>query len=256
MNASIGKFVWYELATSDRAGAEAFYRSVVGWEFKDAGMPGQAYTLFSAGPVMVGGMYAPSGECGEELKPGWMGYVEVPDVDGYVERVRQAGGTLQHPPTDIPEVGRFAIVADPYGAAFVLIQGLGDMGPVTAPGATPGRIGWHELHAGDGEGAFTFYAKLFGWTLADAMDMGPMGAYRIFAIDGTPAGGMMTRTPDTPRSFWLFYLNVDALDAAMERCRRGGGKVLLGPEQVPGGSWVVHALDPQGAMFAMVAPSR
>jgi catechol 2,3-dioxygenase-like lactoylglutathione lyase family enzyme len=51
-------FVWYELMTSDAPAAEAFYRSVCGWTTADAGMPGQPYTLLSAGPAMVGGLMA------------------------------------------------------------------------------------------------------------------------------------------------------------------------------------------------------
>jgi hypothetical protein len=81
-----------------------------------------------------------------------------------------------------------------------------------APG-TPGTIGWHELQAGDLNSAFAFYSGLLGWTKSDAIDMGPMGTYQIFNIDDVQAGGMMTKTPQTPRPFWLYYINVEAIDA-------------------------------------------
>ena len=124
-----------------------------------------------------------------------------------------------------------------------------------APG-TPGHIGWHELHAGNGESAFAFYAGLFGWTKAEAMDMGPMGIYQIFATGGAPIGGMMTKTPDTPAPFWLYYFNVEAIDAAIARVTAAGGRIALDPHQVPGGSWIAQCIDPQGAMFAMVGGKR
>jgi predicted enzyme related to lactoylglutathione lyase len=125
-----------------------------------------------------------------------------------------------------------------------------------APAGTPGHIGWRELHAGEREGAFAFYSGQFGWTKAEAIDMGPMGVYQIFAIDGAQAGGMMTKTPQTPTPFWLYYFNVAAVDAAMARVTDGGGQVLNGPHQVPGGSWIVQCFDPQGAMFALVGSKR
>jgi predicted enzyme related to lactoylglutathione lyase len=112
------------------------------------------------------------------------------------------------------------------------------------------------LHAGDGEAAFAFYSGLFGWTKGDAMDMGPMGVYQIFKIGDAMAGGMMTRTAETPRPHWLYYINVDAADAAVARVTSAGGRLVNGPMQVPGGQWAVQALDPQGAIFGMLAPSK
>jgi hypothetical protein len=121
-----------------------------------------------------------------------------------------------------------------------------------APG-TPGHIGWHELMAGDREGAFKFYSGLFGWTKAEAVES-PAGLYQTFATGGAPVGGMMTKMPDMPWSFWLYYFNVASLDAAVARVTKGSGKILNGPMQVPGGGWIAQCMDPQGAMFAMVGP--
>src|SRR5205085_9119861 len=101
---------------------------------------------------------------------------------------------------------------------------------------------------------FAFYSKLFGWTKADAIDMGPMGTYQLFSTGNGPVGGMMTKTPQTPAPFWLYYFNVSGIDAARERVKTAGGKVINGPMEVPGGSWILQGLDPQGAMFALVGP--
>lgn len=250
-------FVWYELMTSDSKAAEAFYRKVIGWESKDAGIPDHSYTLFSAGPAMVGGlMPIPESARAAGARPGWIGYIGVDDVDAAAGRIKAEGGVLHHAPDDIPGVGRFAVVADPQGAAFALFHGVGE--PPDAPIASeqPGHIGWHELHAGDGVSAFAFYSRHFGWTKADALDMGPMGVYQLFATAGTTIGGMMTKTPETPMPFWLYYFNVDAIDAAIARTIESGGQVVMGPHQVPNGSWIVQCFDPQGALFAMVAPKR
>ncbi|MEO6928643.1 MAG: VOC family protein, partial [Casimicrobiaceae bacterium] len=174
----------------------------------------------------------------------------------YATRVKQAGGTIHHPPDDIPGVGRFAVVADPQGAAFILFKGAGGAPPETAAAGAPGHIGWHELYAGSLEGAWAFYSTLFGWTKAEAIDMGPMGTYQLFSAGAEPIGGMMTKPAQTPHPCWLYYFNVDAIDAAAERVKANGGTVVNGPHEVPGPMYVVQCMDPQRAMFAMVAPKR
>lgn len=251
-----GNFVWYDLMTTDAKAAESFYKSVLGWEAKDAGVA-KPYTIFSVGAAGVAGMMQINQhECPAGTQPGWSGYVLVDDVDACASTIEAAGGSVRRPGEDIPGVGRFAVVADADGAVFQLFKDAGGT-PMTppAPGAH-GTIGWHELHAGDGPSAFAFYSGIFGWTKGEAMDMGELGVYQLFASGGEPVGGMMTKTPETPAPFWLYYFNVDGLDAAIERATAGGGKVLMGPQQVPGGSWIVQCLDPQGAMFAMVAMTR
>jgi predicted enzyme related to lactoylglutathione lyase len=67
---------------------------------------------------------------------------------------------------------------------------------------------------------------------------------------------MMTKMPEAPRPFWLYYFNVDAIDAATTRVTDAGGKIINGPMAVPGDQWIVHGLDPQGAMFGLLAAKR
>jgi predicted enzyme related to lactoylglutathione lyase len=253
MSKNLGKFVWYDAMTTDMKAAESFYRSVLGWDAKDSGMTDRPYTIFSAGPAMVGGlMPIPDDVSAMGAPPAWTGYIFVDDVDDYAGRVKAAGGAVNRPPEDIPGVGRFSVVADPHGAVFILFSSAGAAdGEQAAPDA-PGHVGWRELHAGDGESAFSFYSGLFGWTKDEAIDIGPMGFYQIFAIDGVQAGGMMTKMPQTPAPFWLYYFNVEAIDDAKARVEAAGGQVINGPMQVPGGRWIVQCLDPQGAIFAMV----
>jgi predicted enzyme related to lactoylglutathione lyase len=88
------------------------------------------------------------------------------------------------------------------------------------------------------------------------MDMGSMGVYRIFDEGDHKAmgdGGMMTKAPQIPVSSWGFYFNVDSIKAAIKRVESGGGKIVNGPMQVPGGGWIINGQDPQGAMFALVS---
>ena len=256
MSSHNNPFVWYELISGNTDLAVKFYRSVFGWEARDSGMTHLQYTLLSAGGRDIAGIYQmPTDGSGEGMRPGWLGYI-AGDVEQDTARVVAAGGAVHCEPMDIPGVGRFAIVADPGGAMFVIFSPLAADTMPPAATETVGHFSWHELHAADGGKAFAFYEKMFGWTEAESLDMGPNGLYRIFAINGVPSGGMMTKMPETPAPFWQFYANVDGIDAAAERVRQGGGTILMGPHEVPGGSWIVNALDPEGVIFAMVSTTR
>ncbi len=249
-----GRFVWYELMTTDTKGAETFYRAVMGWQAHDSGLPGVSYTIFSVGESPAGGLMAmPAEASAAGARPGWNGYIGVNDVDASAAQVTRAGGVVHHGPADIPSVGRFAMVADPQGAGFALFKGQGEM-PAQPPAGAPGHTGWHELRAGEWRSAFAFYSDLFGWTKDQAVDMGEMGTYQTFAVDGVQVGGMMTKTAEMPKPHWLYYFNVAEIEAAAARVRDAGGQILGGPHQVPGGSWILHCADPQSAMFALVGP--
>lgn len=256
-----GKHVWFELNTTDLKAAEAFYGSVMDWVPRDSGMPGMQYTM--VGPVehAVAGM-AP---LTEEMKaggasPGWVGYVAVDDVDTAAAQTQRLGGRVFVPPQDIPGVGRFSIVCDPQGAVHALFKGTPSEGteppPQPAPG-TPGHFGWHELHTTSLEGALAFHAEVFGWRKGETMDMGPNGVYQLFATGAqgeTADGGMVLKQADEPQPYWLYYVNVASVDTSLARITAGGGQVLVGPHQVPGGNWIVIGLDPQGVAFAVAGP--
>jgi hypothetical protein len=252
-----GQFFWHTLMTTDVKAAERFYGGVVGWKATDSGAPGQQYTLFNVGDRGVAGMLAITSDMAEHgARPGWLGYISADDVDQTLSRIKQEGGKALMGPQEVPGVIRFAMVADPQGAPFYVAKGLVANPPPPLPVGTPGTAGWNELMASDWQAAFAFYSKLFGWTKADAHDMGPMGIYQLFAAGGPPIGGMMTKPAQVPVAHWGYYFNVAAIDAGAERIAKGGGKIVNGPMEVPGGQWVVQAVDPQGAHFNLVAPKR
>ena len=252
-----GQFFWHELMTSDTKAAETFYGEVVGWKATDSGAPGQQYTLFNVGDRGVAGMLKITPDMAQHgARPGWLGYIFVDDVDQALSRLKQEGGKAFMGPQEVPGIIRFAMVADPQGAPFYIAKGLIANPPPPMPMGTLGTVGWNELMASDGQAAIAFYSKMFGWTKAEAHDMGPMGIYQLFAAGGPPIGGMMTKPPQVPVAHWGYYFNVDAIDSGAERITKGGGKILNGPIEVPGGQWVVQAVDPQGGHFNLVAPKR
>jgi uncharacterized protein len=249
-------FFWYDVMTTDLGAAETFYRSVVGWGAQDTGST-PAYTLFTVDGRGVAGLMAiPEDARKAGVPPAWMGYIHVDDVDDMAARITREGGKLHKGPIDVPGIIRFAVVSDPQGAGFIIAKPMPATNPPPLAAGTPGTVGWHELYADEWKSAFSFYEKLFGWTKADAVDMGAMGVYQLFAAGGVPVGGMMTKPSQVPHPYWGYYINVPAIDAAVERVTAAGGAVINGPMQVPGGQWIVQAIDPQGAGFALVAPAR
>lgn len=249
---SHGRFVWYELMTTDIETAKAFYTNVVGWSARKISMPGSAYSLFTVGDAPVTGvMNLPEQATRMGVTPHWIGYVAVDDVDVAVERIRQLGGAVHVPPTDIPNISRFSVVADPQMATLALIKGLKPAQEQPAEVGTPGRVGWHELLATDWETAFAFYSELFGWQKVDS-HIGAMGTYQRFSVGGETIGGMFAKPATLPMPFWLYYFNIGDIEAAAKRVEARGGQILYGPVAVPGGGRIVHCTDPQGAIFALL----
>lgn len=254
MTATPGSFVWRELMTSDMKGAEAFYKNVVGWTCADSGMAEMSYSICHAGDAMIAGMMNIPDEAKKMgVPPNWSGYISVEDVDAATAKLKSLGGSVHRPPSDIPGVGRFSVVADPQGAIFDLFKSA-NPAQADPPPDTPGHVGWNELYAQDWEKSFAFYNAMFGWTKGEAIDMGPMGKYQLFSHGGKDIGGMMNKPPHMPNAAWGFYFNVDGAAAAAARVTAAGGKILHGPVPVPGGHTIVQGLDPQGAFFGLVSP--
>lgn len=245
-----GRFAWYELMTTDTAAAATFYANVVGWGTQDASTPDLAYTLFTAGSDLVGGlMELPEVARKMGATPRWMGYVGVDDVDAAADRIKRLGGAVHVPPTN-SNIGRISVVADPQTAIFALLKELKPGQHQSTEQDQPGRVGWHELLASDWEKAFAFYGELFGWQKADA-EPGPADAYQLFSAGAQTIGGMFTKRAVERVPYWLYYFNIGDVDAGAERVKTGGGRIFEGPFEVPGGSWIVRCIDPQGAIFAL-----
>jgi hypothetical protein len=115
-------FCWSELMTSDTDAAKKFYTNLFGWGTDVTKNPaGFDYTHWTAGDTQIGGMMAISAEMGP-IPPHWMNYVSTTNCDETARKATQLGGKPIQPPFDIPEVGRMAVLRDPQGAVFCIIQ--------------------------------------------------------------------------------------------------------------------------------------
>jgi predicted enzyme related to lactoylglutathione lyase len=248
-----GQFLWYECLTQDVERAQAFYTSVTGWGTQAWTTADGTYNMWKVGDRAIGGvMKMPPAA---EAPPHWMGYIGTPDVDATTARAEALGGKVFMKPMEIPTVGKFSVLADPYGAFFAAFTPHPPATPPPPPPACPavGDITWHELITTDVEGALRFYGELFGWTADTAMDMGPAGIYQIYKVGEKRLGGMYLKQKEMPGPpSWLYYTRVADLEAAMEKTKAGGGQVVMGPHEVPGGDRIAVCLDPMGAAFALV----
>lgn len=247
-----GRFDWHELMTSDPEAAKRFYTAVVGWGTQDVVGSNPPYTMWTVDGAPVGGlMQLPEEAARAGAPPHWLTYVETQDVDETHGQATRLGARTYVPPTDIPNVGRFAVLADPQGVEFAIFTPSGGS---MAPAGTPqfGDFTWHELMTSNEADAFDFYAALFGWRKTSAMDMGEMGTYQMFGLGEEPMGGMYTIPPGMGAPpMWLAYVHVDSADEAAERVTQHGGTIKNGPMEVPGGDRIAICADPQGAAFAV-----
>lgn len=245
-----GRFVWYELLTTDMPSAAAFYADVVGWAVQDVSSPELAYTLLIAGNApVVGLMNLPEEGVRMGAMPRWLGYIAVDDMDATAAQIRRLGGAILVSPTD-SNIGRIAVVADPQGAIFALVTGLTYGASQPSGSDQPGRVGWHELLAEDRRRIFPFYGELLGWQQPTA-GTDPAGVYELFSVAGQTIGGMLTKLPSVSQACWLHYFNVDDVGAAARRVNVRGGRVLQGPIELPDDCWIVRCVDPQGALFTL-----
>jgi uncharacterized protein len=251
-----GHFVWYDLMTTDVEGAKAFYPEITGWKLIP--FEGGDYMMWAVGEQPIGGVTRLPEEAAKMgAPPHWLAYTAVDDVDATCRKVAELGGKVLKEGTDIPNVGRFAVLADPQGAAFAVFKGLQDMPP---PKDQTGEFSWHELNTTDWEAAFKFYSELFGWGETAKMEMGPdEGTYFMYGYSGEERsrGGMsnMAKQMSLP-PHWMYYITVDDVDSAAKRVEQNGGKLVNGPMDIPGDDRIAHFRDPQGVLFALYSHKR
>lgn len=113
-----GSLVWSELATRDVAAAKAFYGTAFGYRYTDLGDPTMPdYVTFDVGANPLGGMNsAPA-----DGPLGWGTCFSVAETDAAVAAVERGGGKITMAAEDTP-YGRFAVVEDPWGASFAVMQ--------------------------------------------------------------------------------------------------------------------------------------
>ena len=226
------KFFRYELRTSDPEVARAFYAEVLGAEFWNSGAVSTARL-----PERAAAAGAP---------PHWLGHIGVKDVEQTVSRITALGGERLGPLHSGADGSFRAILRDPFGAVLSLSFASVD--------SCQTAVAWHLHHSKDHESSFAWYARFFGWTRGEVIDLGPrQGSHQMFAWDESgKIGGSMTDSARLPgiHAQWLFFFPVSEIEMSLARVRALGGSTLE-PMQTARRDWVAPCNDPQGAAFAL-----
>ena len=245
-----GKFVWHQLMSRDVPGAKDFYSRLVGWKTLPWPLD-PAYTVCHADAGPVAGIMEIPSDLPSEVPSHWLQYIGTRDVDSTAQAAVRAGGSIVKAPSDMQGAGRYAVLKDPQGAVFAIIDP--ENAKPEAAGAPPlGAFSWHELATSDNEAAFAFYSGLFGWDAIQRMDMGPLGVYLIFGENGVQRGGIYIKPAENPGPpSWLPYVHVPNADEGYAVALSKGAKGTVPPMDVPNGGRIANVIDPAGASFAV-----
>jgi uncharacterized protein len=246
---AVGRFVWHELHTTDRAKASKFYATLLGWETKEVTMdPGDPYILCHRAGQQEAGIT--KSKAPASVPSHWIPYIAVDDVDQAAAKVTELGGKILLAPTEIPTIGRFAAVKDPQGAPFAIYKDAKAY-PAEVERPPVGAFCWEELLTNDPEAAVKFYSSLFGYSV-DAQDMGPMGKYHVLKRGDRMTAGIMKLPPGAPpTAHWIEYVHVADVDGSVRNAKELGATVHSPPQDIPKIGRFAVIGDPTGAPFAV-----
>lgn len=246
MQQPYGRFVWHDLRSTDIEAAIDFFVGLFGWSVQvvDTDRGKGSYRVFHVNHRVMGGFVALQADLGEVSH--WLGYLAVENLDQVVAASDDAGGTQAVSATEIPQVGRIAVLRDPSGGGFAPLQGISETEP--QPERTGhGEFCWNELHSPDQPGCAAYYSAVFGWR-ADERPMGPFDPYTVFGdCEGDVAGLAGPHVASLPFPVWIPYVRVTDLTRTADRVQQLGGSFWLLPQDIPGVGRVAIIADPSGA---------
>jgi uncharacterized protein len=250
MESKAGSFAWLELGTTDTNGAKNFYTNLFGWNAEDMAMgPEMTYTMFRTHGKDVAGAYKlMKDQIDAHVPPHWMLYIQADNVDASAAKAVSLGAKQMVPPSDIPNVGRFAVITDPTGAHVSIFQPGQHKGLTTFQ--EDNALCWADLNTPDADKAAKFYGDWLGWTY----ELGKDGYRHILngskenMIGGIPP--KMHAPPGTP-AHWMAYLAVKDAKAAAAKAAQLGAQTIMPAELMPDVGTIAVLADPQGAVFAL-----
>ena len=241
-----GKFVWHNLITPDPEAARAFYSGLFGWELEV--LEEGKYTELSYQGRPLGGIVDAGRAEGSPKSAVWLSGLSVPDVDEAMKRAVAAGAKQLAAATDLPDIGRAAVISDSEGAVVQLVRSKRGDPPSSLPAVHTWL--WHELTANDPARAAAFYENLVGYQI-ELREANEAAGYRLLVRDGRPHGGILLNPFEGTRPAWVPFVRVADPAALLPRVVALGGQVVLAPRKDLRGGTVALVLDPSGAPLAL-----
>lgn len=240
-----GKFIWYDLFTTDIEASAAFYGSLFGWELKKPDASYDGVLSISNENTLLGNMVL---RRKEGVKSKWLAYMSVVDVPASVERAIKHGGSVHVAPKKHSNLGQVAVVLDPQGAGFALLDSSsGD--PVDTPRSANTWLG-AELWTTDVPGAIQFYEALVGYEVS-TKQLSNGKEYTLLASQGRPRAGVAQAPWKDLKPEWIPYVAVDDIQSVLQQAKALGGRVLLSPDMTIKEGRVALVVDPSGAVFGL-----
>ena len=246
-----GKMVLAELTTPDVEQAERFYGGLFGWTFKDTQLGSFDFVEATGGGHVVATMFGRPLPADRRGGPIWLTFLSSTDVDATTATATQQGAKVLRAPHDLPGLGREAVFADPQGAVFAAFASAsGDPPDVLAQ---PGQWIWSALVTSDPDAAAAFYQSVFGYDVYDMPEPVNAGHLTLAGDDFARAAvnPLPVNRPDV-RPYWLDFVRVDDVGAAVAKAAALGGKVLVEPRVDRHGGRIAVIADPAGAPFGIM----
>jgi len=249
-----GKVVWHDLLTTTPGESRRFYGELFGWTFESPGIDfgvgaDDAYMLIRHDGQVIGGMLDANVLKKDVNVSQWLMMVSVTDIHTASAQAAAEGGTVLTPPTELASRGWLAVIEDPRGALFVLIQAKGGDPADREPAMN--QFLWDELWTDDVSEATSFYSKIIGYE-PDDRALGETGRdYRVMTTSGRPRAGIMQNPFEDVRPVWVNYLRVEDPALIASRVEALGGQVLVEAQKRDVGGTAAFIAGPSGAGIAL-----
>lgn len=249
-----GKVVWHDLLTNTPAESRKFYGELFGWDFEkpgiDIGIGGDsAYMLIRHDGQLIGGMVDTNALGRDENISQWITVLSVGDVAAATQTAVGSGGNLLREPTELASRGTLAIVEDPSGAVFALLQTKGG-DPADREPAVNGFL-WDELWTDNVDVAASFYTEVVGFEHENREIEETGATYHLFKADEKPRAGVLVNPFGDVPPVWVNYLRVEDPSAITARVEALGGDILLAVQPRDIGGKVAFIAGPSGAGIAL-----
>lgn len=258
-----GSFVWFDLLVDDADAVRSFYGELFGWNLEATDGSGRYLSILHDGRVIGGVSVAEEADTADH-RALWLSSVSVTDVDGITSAAVAAGGSVILEPGELPDRGRYSVIADPQGTALVLLRSSTGDGARRSPEARqPGEWLWIELWTSDLGAAREFYSELLDYGVevresrsaeedasAASSDGDSGSAYLILSRDGEKKAGMMQLPFDEANPHWLPFVAVKDVHASVKIVEQLGGRVIVSPDVV-GRHDAAIVVDPAGAVLGL-----